>query len=184
MLEDSKPFLVDMLRAEQLSAERILEIKNLWKIHWPPKTPEKEKYYQSPNIEASSQIFERHIVALAKDRLVGYGKIFHRVCQDESSVWNNMALASVCVHPDFQGQGVGRDIVAMAFKHVDAMLFDICLFQTSVPEFYQRFGCQIVKNPFYDPYDPKKPVWWDKYVMAYPPNVKMYGKITMPGGGY
>jgi predicted N-acetyltransferase YhbS len=51
-----------------------------------------------------------------------------------------LALASVCTHPDDRGQGLGERVVKAVLRRVDDGEFPVALWQTGVPDFYEKLG--------------------------------------------
>lgn len=98
------------------------------------------------------------------------------------------ALNSVCVDPDFRGLGLGREAVLAAFARIGRGDFPLALFQTGVPQFYEKLGARRVSNRFINrrhPEDPRANPWWEANVMIYPGNAPWpEGVIDLNGNGY
>jgi predicted N-acetyltransferase YhbS len=102
-----------------------------------------------------------------------------------------MALAGVCSAPEFRGRGLGAAVVRAALAQVDRGAFGVALYQTGVPEFYEKLGARRVGNSFANSYfqpgnlgSAEQP-WWDPYVMIYPAGYSWpEGPIDLLGEGY
>ena len=94
------------------------------------------------------------------------------------------ALASVCVHPAYRGRGWGAEVVRAAFDYLPEMHLDVALFQTGVPQFYEKLGCRMVENRFHNGGD-YEDAFWDEYKMIYPVDFAWPdGEIDLNGPGY
>jgi predicted N-acetyltransferase YhbS len=94
------------------------------------------------------------------------------------------ALAAVCVHPGFRGRGWGADVVRAAWKYLPDIGAEASLFQTGVPEFYEKLGARLIHNRFVDVSGPTRP-FWDKCAMVYPATFAWPdGDIDLNGPGY
>lgn len=123
------------------------------------------------------------------DQLVAHAEIFARTIQTDNGPLEVMALASVCTPPECRGDGYGKSIVEEALKEVDSGRFKLSLFQTGVPEFYEKFGAARVSNQFINSRarDPKVDPWWNPYQMIYPGTYLPEwpeGVIDLDGKGY
>lgn len=125
------------------------------------------------------------------DTLLAHGEMFARDIISAGQTLTVGALAGVCVEPERQGQGLGRQIVRRAFASVDDGEYPLMLFQTSVVEFYQALGARVVKNRFFDSQaeNSKEKAtenpWWDDAVMIYPAAYDWsLGDIDLNGPGY
>ena len=121
--------------------------------------------------------------------LVAHAEIFFRQILTPKGPLQIMALASVCSPPDRRGEGWGKKVVEQALALVDSGQYKLSLFQTRVPEFYEKLGARLVQNNFInskgkDGID-KKP-WWNPYQMIYPGNFESWpdGEIDLLGNGY
>ncbi|BCM88957.1 hypothetical protein IAD21_00799 [Abditibacteriota bacterium] len=97
------------------------------------------------------------------------------------------ALATVCVHPDYRGRGWGEAVVRAALGVMPEMAIAVSLFQTGVPQFYEKLGARIVNNRFFNgqnPDDSSNP-FWDLEEMIYPAAFPWpEGDIDLNGEGY
>ncbi|MCB0260223.1 MAG: GNAT family N-acetyltransferase [Calditrichaeota bacterium] len=98
------------------------------------------------------------------------------------------ALNSVCVDPAFRGLGLGREAALAAFARIGRGDFPLALFQTGVPQFYEKLGARPVSNRFINrrhPENPQANPWWEANVMIYPGNAPWPdGVIDLNGNGY
>ena len=98
------------------------------------------------------------------------------------------ALAGVCVDPDCRGRGWGADVVRAALDYLPQLGVSVCLFQTDVPGFYEKLGCRIVTNTFFDgtrPDGSRDDPFWSAYQMVFPAHFDWPdGEIDINGPGY
>lgn len=122
------------------------------------------------------------------DLLVGHARLFQRVVKTNDGQMAILGLSSVCSHPDYRGQGIGKILVARAFEEVDLSHYQVCVFQTSVTGFYKKLGAVEVKNTFINRSnrrDPNASPWWEDHVMIYPDTPKWpEGEINLNGPGF
>jgi len=99
-----------------------------------------------------------------------------------------LALASVCTAENARGRGLGKLVVTAAFSQVDQGLFECSLFQTGVPEFYERLNCRIIENKIVDRTNVNAPQAYpfrDEFAMVYPATIDWpQGTIDLNGKGY
>lgn len=128
------------------------------------------------------------LLAWKEDRLVGHAQLFQRVIKSDEGQLALLGLASVCSHPDFRRQGIGKILVRRAFEEVELSHYPVCLFQTGVTEFYKKLGAVEVKNPFMNRQnrqDSGSNPWWEEHVMIYPDFPEWpEGEINLNGPGY
>lgn len=119
--------------------------------------------------------------------VLAHSLIFKREIKTSQGILPVGALATVCVHPDYRGYGWGADIVSSAFRVMPELGAEVSLFQTGVPQFYEKLGGRLVDNRFYNgqtPEDPGNP-FWDVYTMIYPGTYPWPdGDIDLNGKGY
>lgn len=122
-----------------------------------------------------------------QSKLVGFAESFPRTIRSGPEKTEILGLGTVCVHPDYKGQGLGAQLVKACFKRVDAGEFPLSLFQTGVPEFYHKLNCKIIKNKIVNSLaeDPTANPFWDPYVMVYPREfIGFQFDIDLLGKGY
>ena len=110
--------------------------------------------------EVTHLAFDRH------DQLVGIARTFEHTIGYGDAERAIIALASVCSHPDRRGDGFGDAVVRAAFERVDNAGVP-ALFQTPVPEYYERFGCQLIDNRITTS-KPGAKSFQDPWAMIYP----------------
>ena len=122
----------------------------------------------------------RRFVIWDNDIAIAHARTFVRtvfVGEREISV---LALASVCTDPDIRGRGLGVKITRKAFEQVGQPSWpDVSLFQTPVPQFYEKLNSRIVTNRFVNrrnARDLEANPWRDPTVMIYP------AKFAWPDG--
>ena len=114
----------------------------------------------------------RILIYDGKETLLAHAKTFVRnVLADEVEI-PVLALATVCVDPAARGRGLGVQVTRRAFEAVDSPKGpSVSLFQTPIPEFYERLNCRIVGNRFVDRTNaaaPEANPWRNDIVMIYP----------------
>ena len=120
----------------------------------------------------------------SENYVLAHSRIFRREISTERVPRSVGALASVCVHPDYRGRGWGADVVRAAFDYLPEMNVEVALFQTAVPQFYEKLGCRIIDNRFHNHGD-YDDVFWDDYKMIYPASFAWPdGEIDLNGPGY
>ena len=138
-------------------------------IDWPP--------------ERASRIFLiRH-----GEPIVATSRFLPRRVRTSRGPLDVLALAGVQTHPEFRGRGFGRAVVRAALAYVDRGIFDVSLFQTGVPEFYEKLACRRVSNPFTNALaaDPAGVPWWEHNIMIYPAEYPWpEGPIDLQGPGW
>ncbi|MGL1888442.1 MAG: GNAT family N-acetyltransferase [Reichenbachiella sp.] len=177
-------FQIHTYNHNELTGNLIKSILKLIDTTWPPKSDTERQERTYPEINKASTVFEKHIICYDQLKIVGYGKIFERIIYHEGKHIRNLALASVCVLPKYQGKGVGTLIVKRAFSFVDSKEFECSIFQTGRKNFYKRLGAVQVFNSFTNSLAPDADVWWDDFRMIYPAAAKCDGPIDMNGAGY
>ncbi|MCP4120843.1 MAG: GNAT family N-acetyltransferase [Bacteroidetes bacterium] len=123
------------------------------------------------------------------DEILAHAEIFPRVINTTQGEMEIMGLASVCSPPDRRGEGFGRKIVLEAFKSIDNGRFNVTLFQTGVPEFYEKLGAIRIGNSCVNSLAKggiDRSPWWNPYTMIYPGNYTNWpeGEIDLLGKGY
>ena len=122
------------------------------------------------------------------NRVITHAQIFRREIKTAHGILPIGALAGVCVHPDQRGHGYGAQIVRGAFELLPEMTTQVSLYQTDVPEFYEKLGARRVTNPFIDGTradDGRENPFWAAYTMIYPAVFEWpEGEIDLNGPGY
>lgn len=127
--------------------------------------------------------------AASAESLVAGAEIFprtfyHVATREPIPVW---ALASVCTHPEQQGNGYGRQVVQAVFDYTTKS-GKVCAFQTDVPAFYDKLGCRAVNNPFTNSVkveEERRRMWWCKAIMIHPPTALWpEGELDLNGPAY
>lgn len=152
---------------------------------WPPKEgsvitmeDDKRKFF-------GSEPDERHIIIKSDNKIAGYAKTFTRGIQIGDKNIHNCALACVCVHENFRNNGFGKLIVQKALSVVDSNQYECSLFQTAVPEFYEKIGAKRILNKCIVSESNSENPWWDPYLIIYPKNFILEEEvIVLMGRGY
>lgn len=152
---------------------------------WPPKEGEVVTLEGELKEIFSSKPEEKHIIIKIDGQIVGFAKRFLREIKIGEKHIQNMALACVCVKKNHRKSGLGKTIVKSAFEAVDNREFECSLFQTAVPEFYEKISARKIMNRCINSHKNNENPWWDPNVMIYPGNFKIDNAvIDLMGNGY
>ena len=120
----------------------------------------------------------------AANPIVAHSMIFKREIFTEAGPLTVGALAGVCSHPDFRGQGLGAAVARAALDYLPELGVEVSLFQTGVPEFYEKLGGRAIENNIYNGDNPEPP-FWSEYAIIYPASYAWpNGPIDLNGVGY
>ena len=125
-------------------------------------------------------LFIKFLLYYDNKDLVGHAEIFHRKIIINSKEIPILALAGVCVNPNFRGKNIGFEIVKKAFEYIDNGTYDLSVFQTNVPEFYLKLNCKQINNRFINSKSDTNVnlnPWRDPYVMIYPNTYEIGNKV-------
>lgn len=166
-----------------LSSDKTAAILALTQQIWPP-APDAPL----PDIDQTRERWRAqlsaHFVIEDENSVLAHARIFPREIITTQGPLLIGALASVCVHPDYRGRGWGADVVRAAFDYLPEMNVEVALFQTGVPQFYEKLGSRLIDNRFHNNGD-YDDVFWDDYAMIYPANFAWPdGEIDLNGSGY
>lgn len=174
--------------SETLSREEILDVEQLIKATWPdPKVPtftEEELLldFKQRCSGRTCYLFRQ------QDVLMGYAETFPRQIESEQGSIHCIALATVCVRDEQRGRGIGAQIVEYIFQRIPVENSGVCLFQTGVPEFYEKLNCKRIDNQIINSLNKENPTanpFWDPYVMIYPKTYQWpEGTIDLKGKGF
>lgn len=161
---------ITVKRAEELNEADLKAYGDLNKVVWPhnPCAAPKEIMPE----DAASR--PERILAFVKEEgaiISGAEGFALKIFPQNGRPMTVLALASVCTHPDYRHKGLGERMVKAVLKRVDDGEFPVALWQTGVPDFYQRLGAKAVGNRFVNtahPTDKGKTPFWDKVIMIYP----------------
>jgi predicted GNAT family N-acyltransferase len=119
---------------------------------------------------------------------VAHASIFSRKIFAPSSELIVRGLGDVCVSPNRRGEGLGRLIVSSVFKVIDKNDSQPTLFQTAIPEFYEKLGAKKILNKFYNSknhLNVNSNPFWDENIMIYPSGFNFPdGYIDLNGNGF
>lgn len=174
-------------RWSELKRSELEEIVQLWVRVWPQKDRTVDEMEKNDFPVGSS-----HQAHLARDSglLVAVARTFEREIEFVASRERRtvLALAGVCSDPEWRGRGLGATVVKDALSRVDEGEYPLSLYQTGVPEFYEKLGAGIVENRFINSLnetDPEANPWWDDYLMIYPASSAWDdGLVDLLGPGY
>lgn len=167
--------------------EAMTEVNDLTDLTWPETKP--KDFTDSTRIQDFINRNPKktcHFIYEA-ERLIGYAESFPREIKVNAQSIIILGLAAVCVHPERKGNGLGAQLVKTAFQRVDEGEFPLCLFQTGVPDFYNKLNCRTIENKIINSLSktPNNNPFWDPYVMIYPRQfIGFQSDIDLLGKGY
>lgn len=90
-----------------------------------------------------------HLGAFLGGHLIGIGS-FYPERNDALKGWKQYRLRGMATHPEFHGQGVGRQLLEFAFDHLHAKKCDLlwCNARVNAKGFYERMGFAVHGEPF------------------------------------
>jgi predicted N-acetyltransferase YhbS len=179
-----------------LSRQEIVAVVSLVYGFWPSKDktipelveafPEISKQYRASYSQI--RLPSLRYVVWDKDKAVAHALTFERPVMTSKGEISVMALSGVCVSQSYQGRGLGAEIVRRTFGRIHGGEFDVSLFQTTIPAFYERLGATLVTNRFVNSRNKNRPdanPWHDESVMIYPSSYSWPdGPIDLNGPGY
>ena len=177
--------VIQTVPAHEMTPELGAAIIALTRFIWPPDVGAKP-----PGVEATLEKWRAepttHFVIAGEDSrtILAHAMLFRREIFTLSGALSVGALAAVCVNPDYRGRSWGVAVARAAFDFLPELGVEVSLFQTPVPHFYEKLGCRVVNNSFYNGNDPANP-FWDACEMIYPAAFTWpRGEINMNGPGY
>jgi len=94
-------------------------------------------------------------------------------------------LAAVTTSPDFRNKGYGSKLVTTIFEGMHEYKIRMIFFQTTIPEFYVKFGAKEIHNQFVISKQERKSPWWDDHAMVFPKSIDLMDyEINLCGAGY
>jgi len=190
--------IVETVLASEISADDQAALQELGGLAFPPEMIARFHIPVSapaPVLDWPAEQAERVFFIRRDGRIIAASRFLPRRIRTPQGPLDVLALAGVMSHPEYRHQGLGRAVVRAAFDHVDRGVFPVSLFQTGVPEFYNKLGCRRVTNPFTNslaanptqtPWmeQPGTP-WWEQNIMIYPATYPWpEGPINLEGPGW
>ncbi len=131
----------------------------------------------------------RRFVVWQGEQIVAHARTFVREIIVEDQRLPVLALAAVCSDPKIRGMGLGVMVTNKAFEQVAVGGWPaVSLFQTPVPNFYQKLNCRLVTNPFVNRRNAQEPEanpWRDDKIMIYPNGFAWpEGTVDLNGSDY
>ena len=157
------------IKAYELTKSLALKILRLKNAVWP--TSQGVEDQCDSFIARSVDRPQREIIVAQQDgAFVAHAEIFNRTIKCGEQYCQVGCLAGVCVLPERQGEGLGQIVVKEAFRSLGRNNIQVFLFQTEVPEFYEKLGATVIHNTFINSQSirPNDNPWWDDIVMVYP----------------
>ena len=173
--------------AHAVVADEVLgEVARLLHETWPDPEWPQERILKT--IQTMNDQQKYRILAWQDQRLVGHATFLPDVIATNRGTLSIMQFAGVCVCAKLRGRQIGRKVVEWAFEKVGQPGFDVALFQTDVPGFYEKLGVRCVSNRFVNSNNsaaPEANPWWNEHVMIYPNSFDWPdGTIDLLGPGY
>ncbi len=172
---------------EDLTKGQILALSDLLDRTWPERVKELteeqkiEKFYARHPKKTCHCVFEGN-------ELIAYAESFPLTIKMVNKEVGVMGLGGVCVDHMHRGMGLGALLVKDAFLRIQNEEFPLCLFQTGVPEFYEKLDCKVIENKVINSKnesDPNANPFWDDYAMIYPSTFLWpSGTIDILGPGF
>lgn len=178
----------------EFGVEKAKQLCALWDEVWPNEdsTPLDERAADFlTDISSEHRMLEGselfHVVEHAEG-IVAVARTYMRQVRFEATGRSGvvLALAGVCSSPKLRGKGLGAIVVKDAFARLGPEI-PWCLYQTTVPAFYEKLGARLVNNDFRNSYsvDPDARPWWDEFVMVYGSADKWpEGRVDLCGVAY
>ncbi len=172
---------VECLEWQSLNPEDALQIGELTFAIWGPKDkpdarPRPAGNYQGYTGPANRR--PRRYVIRDGGRIVSHASVFAREIDVAGRRYTAAALGGVCTYEEHRGKGYAAEICREIFHLVDRGDFELCLFQTGIPAFYEKLGCRRISNRVINSLakDPQKYPLWEEYLLIYP------GSFSLPDG--
>lgn len=181
---------VESLDWQSLSPADALGVGEVLFSTWPPKDQPNARPQPARNFSGYTGPANRRprlFVTRENGRIVSHASIFAREIAIGSRRYWAAALGGVCTYPHLRKHGYARTAVLAAFALVDRGDFDLSLFQSPVPAFYEKLGCRCIPNRIVNSAgaDPAACPFWDPYVMVYPKALALPpDPIDLRGPGY
>lgn len=103
----------------------------------------------------------------------------------QNRVQRILALCGVGVDEHYRHRGFGKTVVEKQFSRVDNGEYEVAIFQTAIPEFYEKLSARRIGNHFINSTN-EQSAFWEKYAMIYPQNYPWddHGEVDLLGAGY
>jgi predicted N-acetyltransferase YhbS len=173
---------------DDVSPVTCASVFNLANVVWPPaagaEPADPQAALEQWRTQVAAQVAAHFIIGEGDKPVLAHARIFRREIFTSQGPLLVGALAMVCVHPDYRGRGWGAAVVRAAFDFLPELSTQVALFQTGVPQFYEKLGSRIIHNRFFNSDKPGNP-FWDKCEMIYPAAFAWpEGDIDLNGPGY
>ena len=181
--------LTDVVPARELTPKLGAAVMELLTLVWPP--PDDETAIAA-TIAHWKRVGTVHFLIWNPDQnqtqVLAHALMFPREMFTQSGPLQIGALGGVCVHPDHRGRGWGAAVARAALDYLPQMNAAVSLFQTPVPQFYQKLGCREISNFIFDGTradGSKINPFSDKWQMIYPASFDWPdGEIDLNGPEY
>ncbi|MDQ3813735.1 MAG: GNAT family N-acetyltransferase [Armatimonadota bacterium] len=178
---------IEIIRPHELTRATVAAIVELVNVVWPPEDGA-EPADLDTKLAQWGAWQSTHFIMRAGGIVLAHALIFRREISTSQGPLAVGALATVCVHPAHRGRGWGVAVVGAAFDYLPELGAEVSLFQTGVPQFYEKLGGRIITNPIFDGTradGSRENPFWDTCVMIYPAAFAWPdGAIDLNGSGY
>ncbi|GAB4188412.1 MAG: hypothetical protein Tsb002_14680 [Wenzhouxiangellaceae bacterium] len=155
--------------AQDLPAAYLTQVFALECQVWPQETAGQD-LLQLHHQRCTERARRRVFLLLEDHQVIAHAETFERLIYLGRTPLMVACLASVCVQPQCQRQGLGRRLVRQTLTLVDGGHYPVMLFQTDSDRFYRYLGCRSVNNRFVNrrAADVAANPWHGRFVMIYP----------------
>lgn len=175
-------------KASDLSNDQLKGIFILLDTTWPDFKPNNDSWEKRKRDFLQIHPNKQCHVLFDEFEVIGYAETFERTVSTNEQKFKLMGLGSVCISEEYRGKGLGADIIKVCFGRVSHGEFSVCLFQTCVPQFYDKLDCKRINNKFVNSKNmdaPEKNPFWDGYTMVHPAAFDWpSGTIDLLGPGF
>lgn len=181
---------VECLEWQSLNAQDAMQVGELTFAIWGPKDKPDARPQPAGNYKGytgSANRRPRRYVIRDGGRIVSHASVFAREIDIAGRRYIVAALGGVCTYEQYRGKGYAAEICRAVFQLVDRGDFELCLFQTGIPQFYEKLGCRCIANLIINSLakDPTKNPLWDANMMIYPQSLTLPdGTLDLLGPGY
>ncbi len=164
------------LRVEQydrhtVTMDLLYQVSRIRQKVWPDRQLTQDAYIPIVQGRFKKRPDMQVFVGFERDQVVTHAVIFPREIKWGGVLMPVTALASVFTDPERQGRGYASQVVSKAFAVVEQQSLPVVLFQTGVPDFYERLGATAIHNKWVNTVkvtDVDYQMWWDGSIMIYP----------------
>ncbi|MBE8712146.1 GNAT family N-acetyltransferase [Sphingobacterium hungaricum] len=105
----------------------------------------KEQFLVEDLRKSAQFIPELSLVAELENKIVGYILLTKIKIKNTENEYTSLALAPVAVHPDYQNQGIGAELIRHAHQKAKELNFDSIIL-LGHQDYYPKFGYKPAKS--------------------------------------